>query len=79
MQLYADALKRNKQQARGMVFEAVLRVLIDGVQSTQAAQEVGAAIADVYAETNRVKRLIVEDQQARELLEEIQDWRGDLV
>lgn len=78
MQLYAEALQRNKQQARKMVFEAVLRVLVDGVQSSQAAEEVGAAIEDVYAETTRLKLLIVRDPQACELLAEIKDWRADL-
>ncbi len=77
--LYIEALKRNRQEARELVFEAVLRVLVDGVQSSEAAAEAGAKIEDVYVETTRVKRLIERDQQARNLLGEIQEWRGDLV
>lgn len=76
--LYADALQRAGQAARGMLFEAVLRVLVDGVQSSAAAQEIGVEISDVYAETMRLKRLVVGDQHARELLAEIRDCRGDL-
>jgi hypothetical protein len=77
-ELYAEALKARGQAARELIFEVVLRVLVDGVQSSQAAEEAGVEIAEVYAETMRVKRLIVGDQPARELLEEISDWRGDL-
>lgn len=77
--LYVEALKRNRQEARELVFEAVLRVLVDGIQSSEAAAEAGAKIEDVYVETTRVKRLIERDQQARDLLGEIQEWRGDLV
>jgi hypothetical protein len=77
-ELYVSNAARSKRETRAQAFAAALRVLIDGLQSAEAAEESGEEIGDVYAETNRVKRLIVEDQQARELLEEIQDWRADL-
>lgn len=77
-ELYAEALEAAGQQARGLLFEAVCRVLIDGAASTDAARDMGSALPDVYAETARVRRLIVEDVQARELLEEISEWRSEL-
>ena len=77
-QLYAVAVQSAEEANKEMVFEAVLRVLVDGVQSSEAAREVGAKIEDVYLETTRVKRLIVGDNLARELLAEIRDWRSDL-
>lgn len=77
-ELYADAMKRNGQEARDLLCEVALRVLVDGIQSSQAANDAGVQISEVYTETMRVKRLVVGDQQARELLEEISDWRGDL-
>lgn len=78
-ELYAVAVQSQQEAEKDMVFEAVLRVLVDGVQSSEAAEEAGAKIEDVYVETTRIKRLIVGDRVARDLLAEIKEWRGDLV
>lgn len=69
--LYTDALKEQGQTARGALLEAVLRVLMDGLASAAAANELGVAVTELYAETNRVKRLIKDDPTCRELLAEI--------
>lgn len=77
--LYAEALAKSGQKARGLLFEAVMRVLIDGETSSGAASACQALLGDVYAETARVKKLIIEDAQARELLEDVAEWRSELV
>lgn len=77
-ELYSEALASTGQQARGLLLEAVMRVLLDGQPSIEAARACEAPLAEVYSETARVKKLIVEDATAAELLEEIAEWRGEL-
>ncbi len=78
-ELYQEALHRLGKPARGLLFEAVLRVLLDGGSSTAAAAELGADLREVYTETALVKQLIVDDGTAQELLEEIEDWRRTVI
>lgn len=77
-ELYAEQLQAVGKQARGMLFEACLRVLLDGAPSSEAAEELCRPLTEVYAETARVKRLIKKDATAQELLEEIAEWRSIL-
>jgi hypothetical protein len=77
-ELYGEFLERMGRQAQGMLFEAVLQVLVDGAESTAAASATGARLGKLYAETVAVKKLIVADATAAEILEEIKEWRTQM-
>lgn len=76
-ELYSEFLARTGRQAKGLLFEAVLRVLVDGRGSGESAAAVGTSLNALYQETVRVKALIRDDATCSELLEEIADWRAE--
>jgi hypothetical protein len=77
-ELYAGVVVKHGEGARQLLLDAVMSVLCDNIPSGQAASTHGVDVRDIYAETTRIKRLIVEDERARSLLADIREWRGDL-
>lgn len=77
-EVYGEALDRLGQEARGLLLEAVLRVLLDGASSTSAATHTQTPLDAVYAETKRVKSYMLADQESRAILEEIAYYRRTL-
>lgn len=74
-ELYAEQLEALGREARSMLFEACLRVLVDGSPSREVAESLCRPLSEVYSETARVKKLIKHDATSCELLEEIAEWR----
>lgn len=75
-ELYASALERTGSRARGLLFEAVMRVLVDGTPSGVSAAELECNTEELYLETAKVKRMIKDDATSCEILEELQAWRA---
>ncbi len=56
----------------------VVLVLVDGLQSREAARETGVDVKQIYRATEWLKAAVVEDQTARLLLANIEARRADL-